>query len=181
MSTVTTRNTTWETPYTWSSGELVTAALLNSKMSNEFGALKSPAFFRCYIDEASDYTITNTTAFTNIDGTDLAPSVLAAGGNWLVGFTGLFAYSSGTSGRLWLNVAVDGTDAAADDGIMVAVDGVTRVAHSFTWLLTGVSVGSRNFALRWKTNSASAVYTLHAGAGTANYDIHPMFWGIELA
>jgi hypothetical protein len=179
-SVVTTRDTDWVTPRTWSTGELVTAAIMNAHVRDQLNALKSPAYFICEIDEGADYTTTSAT-FTAVDGTDLTATVTGAGGNWLIGFSGQCFYSSGSTGFLTLTVAVDGTNYVGDDGILQGFGAVAApvTGVSFTHILRDIAAGSRIFQLRWKSSSGGT-YGMYAGAGTANHDHHPVFWGIEL-
>ncbi len=179
-SVVTTRNTSWQTPRTWSTGELVTASIMNVHVRDNLNALKSPAYFLCEIDEGADYTIAATTTFTNIDGTDLAATVTTGGGNWLIGFSGVTYYSAGSATRGYFTVAVDGTNYVGDDGLMLGGFGTNTYGYtSFTTIIRGLSAASHAFTLRWKTG-ATGTYGLYAGAGTSGFDFHPVFWGIEL-
>lgn len=181
-SVVTTRDTSWTTPRTWSTGELVTASIMNTHVRDNLNALKSPAYFLCEIDEGADYTIAATTTFTAIDGTDLTATVTCGGGNWLVGFSGVAFYSSGAATKSFFTVAVDGTvyTTLGNDGIMMgAVATATHSYTSFTTILRDISAASHSFALYWKTG-ATGTYGLYAGAGTSGFDFHPVFWGIEL-
>lgn len=178
-SVVTTRDTAWVTSRTWTAGELVTASIMNAHVRDQLNALKSPAYFYCYIDEGADYTTTST-SFTAVDATDLTATVVTAGGNWLIGFAGQCFYSTGATGFLTFTVALDGTNYIGDDGIIQGYAAVAApvVGASFTVIMTGVAAGSRIFQLRWKVNAGT--YGMYAGAGTSNHDHHPVFWGIEL-
>lgn len=180
-SLVTTRDTSWVTPRTWAAGELVTASLLNDHVRDQLNALKSPAYFRCYIDEGSDYSIAATTSFTDVDATDLGATITTGGGAMLITFQGNFLYSTGTATFLWLSISVDGSTLVTDDGIVRAVTGnsVLSFPSTFTWIVPALSAGSHTFRLQWKTG-ATGTYIMYAGAGTANGDVHPMFTGIEL-
>lgn len=180
MSTVTTRNTSWSSVYTWTAGEQLTASKFNTHLRDKQTALKSPAYFVCEVDEASDYTTTST-SFTAVDATDLTATVTTGGGNWLVGFAGQCFYSTGLSGFLTFTVAVDGTNYVGDDGIIQGFGGTAAPVSpaSFTYILRSIAAGSRTFQLRWKVSAGT--YGMYAGAATSNHDHHPVFWGIELA
>lgn len=178
-SVVTTRSTSWTTPTTWSAGTGLTAALLNTHLRDQLTALKSPSYFRCYIDEAADYTTTST-SFVDVDATDLSATITSGGGAFLIGFSGAL-YQSATALRIYLDVLVDAARLGLDDGL-TATRVTTLPAHagtSFTIVTPALSAGSHTFKLQWKVDSGTG--GMYAGAGTATADIHPTFWGVELA
>lgn len=177
-SSKTTTSTSWVSPRTWTAGELVTATIMNAHVRDQLTALKSPAYFRCVIDEASNYTTTST-SFTDVDATNLSATITTAGGNVLVGFT--CVVDNNGANYNYLNLDVDGATVVGDDGLVVTQEGAAgeRQQAVFTFLVTGLSAGSHTFKLQWKVSAGTA--TLYAGAGTANLDIHPTFWGIEAA
>lgn len=178
-SVVTTANTSYATPKTWAASEALTATLFNTYIRDQVLALKSPAHFRCYIDEAADYTTTSTT-FVDIDATDLSATVTTGGGKFLIGFSGA-VYQSATTLRVYLDVSLDGTRLGLDDGLMVTRVS-TLVGHggvSFTVLTGTLAAGSHTFKLQWKVDGGTG--GMYAGAATATADLHPTFWGIELA
>lgn len=178
-SVVTTVNTTYATPKTWSANEGLTASLLNTYIRDQVLALKSPAHFRCYIDEAADYTTTST-SFVDIDATDLSATVTTGGGKMLLFFTGT-VYQSATTARVYLDISVDGTRLGLDDGLtVVRVSSMPSHAGVAIAALSGtLSAGSHTFKLQWKVDSGTG--GMYAGAGTATADLHPTFWGVELA
>lgn len=180
-SVVTTRNTAWVTSRTWTAGELVTASIMNAHVRDQLNALKSPAYFRCYIDEASDYSIVATSSFTDIDATDLGATITTGGGAMLITFQGNFIYSAGVATALYLSISVDGTTQVTDDGIVRAVPSSSTLGFpsTFVWLVPALSAGSHTFKLQWKTG-ATGTYIMYAGAGTSTGDMHPLFTGIEL-
>lgn len=129
-------------------------------------------------NESSDYTTTST-SFTDVDGTNFSLTITTTGGNVLVGFSGTVRIDT-VGAHVQLNVDVDGSVVAADDGIVsMRAGGVTINSMSFTYLVTGLSAGSHTFKLQWKVSSSTA--TLYAGAGTTHNDIHPQFWVQEFA
>lgn len=175
-SSVTTYDTTWATPRTWSTGELVTATLLNTHLRDQLTAIKTPASFRCIIDEASNYT-TSSTSFTDIDATNLSATITTGGGAVMVFFMGTVV-NSGAS-RIYFNIDVDGSPVAADDGLIFGTATAFYGPFTLAYLVTGLSAGSHTFKMQWK--AAANTNTLYAGAGTATADTHPTFWGVELA
>lgn len=181
-SVVTTRNTSFITPRTYSTGELITASMLNIHIRDNINAIKSPAYFVCEVDQGADYTIAATTTFAAVDGTNLTATVTTGGGNWLVGFSGVAFYSAGSATKSFFTVALDGTvySSIGNDGIgLGGVATSTSSPVAFTMILRGISAASHSFALYWKTG-ATGTYGLYAGAGTSTFDFHPIFWGIEL-
>jgi len=182
-NTVTTRSSTWATAKTWSASEGLTAALMNLEVRDKVNAIKSPAYFNCVIDNATDYSITGTTTFTNIDGTasGLYATVTTGGGAMLIGFAGALTTGGGlASYRTYFDVAVDGTRIGLNDGLLTPGYQANAANTSFVVMTEVLSAGSHTFALQWKVSNAAATATLYAGAGTANHDLHPRFWGIEL-
>jgi hypothetical protein len=165
----------WTTPKTWSTDELVTAAMLNTHIRDNLNALKAPPTDSYVFDDGADWTTTSAT-FADIDATDLAVTITTTGGDVLVHFHGN-AQHSGAGERINFNFSVDGVDHAADDGV-IYMSGTVIVPVSFTRLVTGLSAAAHTFKMRWKTSGATA--TLLAGAGTANKDVHGQFWAREI-
>lgn len=181
MSTTTTHDTTFVTPRTWSTNELVTGTIMNAHVRDQLTAIKTPASFVCVIDEAADYTTTGTT-FADIDATDMKGTIITFGGIVQVGFSGTVRNNT-AGGQVYLDIDVDGARVGGDDGLFVlGAAGVTSPPSSGTIIIPvlGLAAGSHTFKLQWKTNG-TGTGTLYAGAGTSTFDIHPRFWGIELA
>ena len=173
----------WTSPKTWATGELVTAALLNTHLRDNLEFLKAPPTTVYVLNESSDYTTTST-AFVNVDNTKLALALTTNGGDVLISFHGMLLSSS--NGRvISLDVEVDGVRLGGDDGLIAAhwVSGVLVSASSvsFTVLARGLSAGNHTFKLQWKLNIGSATATLYAGAGTTYFDHHPHFWVREVS
>lgn len=179
-STKTETSTTWVTPDTFVAGQLVTAQHMNT-MRDNFLALKTPANFKCYIDEAADYT-TSSTSFVDVDTTnaELTATITTAGGAVMLSFSGMCSQSN-ANGRIYFDITVDGVALAGNDGIFGAIPSGVNEAYtaSFTVVTDVLAAGSHTFVLQWKTSAATA--TLSAGAGTSNRDTHPIFWGKEIA
>lgn len=174
-SLVTQVNTGYGTQKTWVSGDPLVAADMNTYLRDQLAGVKTPASFKCYIDEAADYT-TSSTSFTDVDSTDLAATIITGGGVIMVGAS--LTISIG-SNRVCFDVLIDGTTRLGlDDGI--ASNGNTSIMTAFIVPILGLSAGSHSFKLQWKT-SAVVTATLYAGAGTAGgLDVHPAFWGFEI-
>ena len=178
-SVVTTRNSTWATAKTWSASEGLTAALMNLQVRDKVNALKSPSYFRCYIDQASDYTTTST-AFADVDGTNLKATITTGGGALLLGFSGSIFQSVATVSRLYFDIDIDGTRLGLDDGLINfrPVTLPDSYGVSFTHVTAALSSASHIIKLQWKVSGGTG--GLYAGAGTSNQDTHPTFWGVEL-
>jgi hypothetical protein len=156
-------------PSTRSTGNLVTATIWNQDVVANVIALKSPPEDSYTLNEASDYTTTST-SFVDIDSTNLKLIVVTTGGDVEVGFHGSFGGS--TLLRVSLDIDIDGTRHAGDDGIIcLGADNSVRRGH------VGLSAGSHTFKLQWKVNTGTG--TLYAGAGTAALDVHPQLWVVE--
>lgn len=178
-SVVTTNDSSWTTPRTWTTGELVTKSIMDTHVRDNLNALHTPTSFYCVIDQGANYTYTTTT-FADIDSTNLSSGARTwAGGLVLVGFSGSMQHSNNAA-IFYLDVAIDGSRVGGDDGLIVVDQAATANEASnisFTTLIP-VSAGSHTISIQWKTSGATL--TLYAGAGTANYDIHPRFFGIEV-
>jgi hypothetical protein len=166
----------WVTPKTWSVDELVTASDLNTHLRDNLNALKAPPSASVVLNQASDYTTSNT-SFVDIDATTLALTITTTGGDVFVHFHGVVGISAG---GVCLDFTIDGTRHAGDDGIMRSGSPNEGETLSFTRLVMGLSAGSHVFKLQWKTTSGGTA-TLYAGAGTANFDVHAQFWARELS
>lgn len=164
----------WTTPKTWATDELVTASNLNTHLRDNLNALKSPPSAAYTLNEAADFTTTST-SFVDVSASKLALTITTAGGDVLVHFDGRL----GATARVYLDVAVDGTRLAGDDGITANGDSGTAESISFTRLITGLSAGAHTFKLQWKVNTGTG--TLYAGAGTSALDLHPQFWVREVS
>lgn len=164
---------TWTTPRTWSTGELVTASLLNTHLRDNLDALKNPPSDSYLANESANYTTTST-SFVDVDATNLVFTLDTGGGDVQVAFNGVV----GGNGTVYFDVEVDGVRFAGDDGITRTINGSTH-ALSFIILVEGLAAGSHTFKLQWKVSASTG--TLYAGAGTANFDVHPQFWAREVS
>lgn len=170
-------DSTWVTPRTWTTNELVTATLLNTHLRDQLSALKTKAHKFVYIDEAADYTTTST-SFVDVDATDLSLTVVTAGGDLKIGFTGTIDNSG--ANLHYLDVDIDGTRVGGDDGLIVTAEGAAgeRQVINFTCWKSGLSAASHIIKLQWKV--AAGTSTMYAGAGTSTFDVHPFFWVEEV-
>jgi len=166
----------WTTPKTWSS-EPLTSIDLNTYVRDNQNHLKDR------LDASASRIIsgalaikTTSTAFVDVDSHNLALTLTTHGGDVLLGFTGSVK-NRVNNGTTSLNVAVDGVDYIADDGIVAyqsAGDGgIRNTPVSFVMMIAGLSAGSHTFKLRWKSshNNTSSIDVVR---------LHPQFWAKEI-
>ena len=172
-------------PTTRVTGELMTAAIVNTDYVDNLIALKDPPSANEDVDEVADYTTTSN-SFVDVDATDLALAITTKGGDVLVHFHGTVSNNNtGSAGALFLDIDVDGARVGGDDGIIkVRVDNSNQeMPVSFSRLITGLAAASHTFKLQWKVmeSGGTTTATMFAGAGTARGDIHPQFWPREVS
>lgn len=163
----------WIAPTTRTTGELITASIWNTDITDNLDALKDPPSENYEANEAADYS-TSSTTFVNVDATNLALTITTTGGDVLVGFHGALQITS--TYILYFDLDVDGSREGGDDGITCIEQAIDAKNVAFVRLITGLSAGSHTIKLQWKTSNGGAVAKLWAGAGTASYDLHPQFW-----
>lgn len=174
-------------PSTKTTGAVITAAVWNQDIVENVLALKDPETQSYILNEGSDYTTTST-SFVDVDAgtganTKLRLDLTTVGGDVLVNFHGSFQGSAAM--RVYLDLLVDGARLGGDDGILASgihlytTEKSGLKAINFTRLLTGLSASTHTIKLQWKVDALTA--TLHAGAGTSNYDVHPQFWAREVS
>jgi hypothetical protein len=165
---------TWTQPKTWTS-EPLTSADLNIHLRDNLEALKDPPSSLYVGNQGTDWTTTSLT-FVNVDAVNLSLSITTNGGDVMVHFEGVITNSGG---GVALDFSVDGVRYVGDDGICRNVSSASE-AVSFTRLVTGLSAASHTFNLMFKALGAGTA-TIYAGAGTANFDVHPQFWVREVS
>lgn len=186
-STKTTVNSTWVSPRTWVTNELITSTIMNAHWRDQLNALKTPASGYGKIDEAADYTCSST-SFADVDATNMSMTMSTSGGLVFVWFLVTTFYSSGTGNyAAYFDISVDGTRHGGDDGLTATTGGdsgsTIPMGTAFVGaLISGLSAGSHTFKLQWKrVTSASVVVGMAAGAGTSNKDLHPTMGAVEVA
>ena len=167
----------WTTPKTWSS-EPLTSIDLNTYVRDNQNHLKDRLDNGASrIVSGGSLLTTTSQAFVDIDPINLALTLTTHGGDVLLGFTGT-AQNRNHNAVTSLNVAVDGVDYFADNGVVEFktagnADNERNKPMSFVLLITGLSAGSHSFKLRWKTSVNN----------TAKMDVvnvHPQFWAKEI-
>ncbi|MCY4536740.1 MAG: hypothetical protein OXE52_00775 [Chloroflexi bacterium] len=153
----------WTTPkIDWTTGELVTAADLNT-MNENLAALKQPA--TAVYTTTADITA-DVREFTDIDSDNLNLTITTAGGDVLLHFHGSMVQMDKSS--MFLDIEVDGTRLGGDDGILknefrnITGDPSGARIISFTRLFQGLGAGSHTFKLLWRGTRGSK--TLRLGA-----------------
>lgn len=126
-------------------------------------------------NETTDYTTTST-SFVDIDSTDLSITIIASGGDVLIGFVCVVTATN----VVHFNIAIDDVTEIIEDGIARKDGGTSSYSTvSFTYLKQGLSAGSHKFEPQWKVISGTG--TILAGQqATGNLAMHPHFWVKEL-
>ena len=165
----------WTTPKTWSS-EPLTSLDLNTYVRDNQNHLKDR------LDNSAQRIVSSTTKFTSnsqdfvdVDAAKLALTLETHGGDVLVGFTGA-VQNSATFGSTYFNLAVDGVDYIADDGIARSSPTSTGSAQesvTFVILVSDLAAGSHTFKIRWKASSGNT-------SSMNVVDLHPQFWAKEI-
>lgn len=167
----------WTAPKTWSS-EPLTSLDLNTYMRDNQNHLKERLDSRADSVVSGDaFLSTTSNEFVDVDATKLSLTLVTHGGAVLVGFTGT-VQADRSSASSYFNVAVDGSDYVADDGILRDTTSPSGGANRhdpicFVILVTGLDAGSHNFKLRWKTSQS-------ARSSMDVVDLHPQFWAKEV-
>ncbi|MDE2750252.1 MAG: hypothetical protein OXI34_14945 [Chloroflexota bacterium] len=167
----------WTTPKTWSS-EPLTSIDLNTYVRDNQNHLKDRLDTSVSrIVSGGSLLTTTAQAFVDIDPIHLSLTLTTHGGDVLLGFTGT-AQNRANNAVTSINVAVDGVDYFADNGVIEfkndAVNAVDRNKPlTFVLLISGLGAGIHTFTLRWKTTRGN----------TARMDVvnvHPQFWAKEI-
>ncbi len=166
----------WTSPKTWSS-EPLTSLDLNTYMRDNQNYLKDrlDSSVSTIVSGAIPLTTTST-AFVDVEPSRLSLQLRTHGGEVLLGFTGTVECRQ-LSHSVYFNVAVDGVDYFADDGVTsLRIDHATTRRHkplSFVLLIPGLSAGQHRFTLRWKVSNGNTA--------TINVtELHPQFWAKEV-
>ena len=160
----------WITPRTWTTGELITAAIMNAHIRDNLNALFSPV-----ANIASITTDITETSTSFVDATGLTITFTTVGDTVVIGFVGTVSNSGSGATRTTFTLDVDGVDEGGSEGLIQvnqkgAADGESNV--SFTWRITGLSIASHTFKIEWKVSAGTA--TLHA----TNSEV--ILWGAEI-
>ena len=153
----------WTTMNDLSTGDLVTEADMDAIRGN-IEYLLDPNPQRLLRDNGGNYSTTST-AFVDVDGTNLAATITTHGGPVLVLASGV--YYGSASIVISLDIAVDGTRLGSSFAEGLYRKAVSTGADAFTLaaLVTGLSAGAHTFKLQWKVNTGTG-YLQSAAAQT---------------
>lgn len=162
----------WTTMNDLATGDLVTEADMDAIRGN-IEYLLDPNKARVLRNNSGNYTTTST-AFVDVDATNLAVTLTTNGGPVLVIASGA-ARNTSSSDATCFDAAVDGTRIGADfDQGLVRVTGTNYGSMAFAALVTGLSAGSHTFKLQWRVTAATGNLISESGK-------HPVqFSAIEL-
>lgn len=176
----TNNNTTWTTPRTWTTGELISASIMQTHVSGNLNALKTPAGGYNKLDLGADIT-TSSTSFADADSTNLSLTFTTGGGDVIVFFTAV-CVNSNANARTYFDIheSVAGARWGGDDGLTMLSTAGSTVPQTgvIAARITGLSAAAHTFKLQWKVSAGTS--TLYAGAGTSTFDLHPVFWAFEI-
>ncbi len=165
---------TWTLPRTWATGEIVTAAQLNTHLRDNLEFLKQwdeTALNHFTCSSGSTYT-TTTTSFTDIDAAGLAGTLTTRGGPLLIGIAGSWR-SSGTSIDMCLDVQINGARIGhATYGSVLLQSIAANIYQPAAWSQVRLlAAGEYTLRLQWRTSSG----TLTLGPYSAT-----QFYAVEL-
>lgn len=146
----------WITPKTWATGELVTAADLNTHVRDNLDTLKNPPGG---IVTLSSNITTNSGSFVDVTGASV--TLTPGGGDVFVSFAGTYVRVGNYDGEVMFDVAiVDGgstTRVGGTEGI-VRDQLNTEPRHiAFVWWIpkAQLTAGAKTIKLQWKVGGGS--------------------------
>lgn len=173
----------WTAPVTWS--DVVSdASDFNEQIRDNLLALKQPPTSQYEANQVSNYTTNSTSGtYAYVDNTNFSLSITTTGGDVMVGFIGSGNALSTRGGVI--DIEVDGTRLLDPEiaGINQIPISTSAAVLSFFRIIRGLSAGLHTFKLVWSVVSGSGAQSIQiwAGAGTANYDLHPRFFVREIS
>lgn len=150
----------WTTPRTWTDGEIVTKAIMDTHVRDNLDYLKDrlDGAAKQYIRTATNYTTTST-SYVEVDGTgNLTLTFTTDGSDVRVTFVGYG--STATAKWIGMGVDVDGTEYELVRADSETTDGYVNL--SFSYVFTGLSAASHTFKLIWRAEDSNTA-TLYAG------------------
>lgn len=155
--------TTWTTPKTWQTGDLVTAAELNAQIRDNMLYLKQGVTLD-YVERDATYTTTTHNIWTDIDPNYLSLTVVTKGGPVLVGFSAVGDDAGDPHRTPAVDYTLDGTrQGTSKYGLAYRpvpdVRSNLRLPMAFAHLQPNLPAGSHTVTLQW-----AAVHSLgHSG------------------
>lgn len=164
----------WTLPRTWATGEIVTAAQLNTHLRDNLEYLKqrddTPLnHFTCTSN--TGYS-TTASAYSDVDAAGLSGTLVTSGGPLLIGVAGAWK-SSGTSIDMCLDVAINGVRIGhATYGVTFLQSVAANLYLPVAWsTVRALAAGTYALKLQWRTSSG----TLSLGPNGAT-----QFYAVEL-
>lgn len=159
----------WSAPRTWSVGELVIAAMLNSHLRDNLDFLKTPPFVQQISVGTGNYTLTST-SFALIHA-DFEKTIITAGGRLLAYFSAYISHS--TSALAGFTFEVNGVVQGGVDGVGAFVGGSNAGQLTFALPLL-LAPGSH--VIRVVSKAATGTTTVYASLSTSAQRTTPVFW-----
>lgn len=148
----------WTQPRTWATGEIVTAAQLNSHLRDNLEYLRQREdtalnHFAC--NSASGYSTTST-SFTDVDAAALSGTLTTTGGPLLIGAAGSWK-SSGTSIDICLDVTLNGVRIGHPSyGVTFMQSVAANLYLPVAWSqVRPLAAGTYALKLQWRTSSGT--------------------------
>ena len=148
----------WTLPRTWATGEIVTAAQLNTHLRDNLEYLKlreDTALNHFACSSATAYTTTSS-SFTDVDAAGLAGTLVTTGGPVLIGVASAWK-SSGTGIDVCLDVTINGARIGhATYGVtfMQSIAANTYLPVAWTQVRP-LAAGTYTLKLQWRTSSGT--------------------------
>ena len=137
----------WTSPRTYTTGELITAAIMNTHVRDNFNALKTPP--GGFVSDTADQTTTSS-AFVDIVNQTL--TFTTTGGDILAMFVGGFENASVANLNLQFDIDGAGTGAIGfDNNVDTSAGRLTSATLLYRW--EGESAASHTIKVQWKTST----------------------------
>lgn len=166
----------WTTPTTVSAGDKLTSTMWNNQVASNLNYLLSPNHSAILRNNGGDYTTTST-AFVDIDSTNLSITLQTYGGPVLVVFSAVMETTTETAA---FDLAIDGTRQGASfaHGLSATTTGNGNYIGpvGFVHIVTGLAAGSHTFRPQWMRVSTTAAPVLRSNST----ETPVRFWAIEL-
>lgn len=145
----------WTTPKTWTVGEIVTAAMLNTHVRDNFVDLDS----RARPTSAMTDVVESTTSTSYVNLTTTGPSVTVVTGVSAIVIVSSEMSPATTTVGAFMGFAITGaTTRAASDRDALRFDTGTSAFHGSSAILaTGLTAGANTFTAKYRVSSADSV------------------------
>lgn len=169
----------WTTPRTWATGELVTGAMLNQHVRDNFDWLKAPPFQSFIGTQAGNYAVAPAiNTWTVVSATDFQRTIVTQGGRVWVGFSGFVNYSAAGTGALGFDINSGGgaTQQGGTDGF-ATIFGIATTMMNFMVPLT-LAAGSWTIRLTCRITVAGTL-TVYNHPTNVGQRSSPVFFCVE--